>query len=61
MIKAILQKMLLKQSKDGLNDKFENFILKQTSKSKEEIKTLYEDRLQHELNIINSMDYSSYF
>ena len=56
------EKMLLKQSKDGLNDRLENFIFKQNlSKSKEEIKTLYEDRLQHELNIINSMDYSSYF
>ena len=31
------------------------------SKTKEGLLNIYQDRLKHELNIINSMDYSSYF
>ena len=34
---------------------------KKYSKSKKQIKKVYEDRLNHEINIINSMDYASYF
>ncbi|MFL2877456.1 MAG: hypothetical protein ACJZ8N_00550 [Candidatus Pelagibacter sp.] len=30
-------------------------------KTEDQIKNFYEDRLSHELNIINSMDYASYF
>tara|TARA_B100000963_G_scaffold361522_1_gene397415 strand:+ start:83 stop:3499 length:3417 start_codon:yes stop_codon:yes gene_type:complete len=46
----------------GLNNRLENFILKKNiNKSSNEIKKVYEDRLYHELNIISSMDYSSYF
>tara|TARA_B100000963_G_scaffold331801_1_gene322848 strand:+ start:20526 stop:23939 length:3414 start_codon:yes stop_codon:yes gene_type:complete len=53
---------LTKQASSGLNFRLKNFIFKKNKgKSEEEIKKLYEDRLNHELEIINSMDYSSYF
>ena len=53
---------LTKQAKIGLESRLKNFILKKKSnKSLEEIKNIYDDRLYHELDIINSMDYSSYF
>ena len=50
------------QAKEGLSNRIENFIIKKnSSKSKATLKNIYEDRLKHELNIINSMDYASYF
>ena len=53
---------LLNLARNGLKDRIENFILKKnTNKSKKEILEIYEDRLLHEINIINSMDYASYF
>ena len=53
---------LMQLAKKGLVKRLENFILKKDkSKSKEQIKKIYEDRLAHEINIINSMDYASYF
>ena len=53
---------LMKQAKDGLANRIENFISKKNQKkTKEQIKAIYEDRLSHEINIINSMDYASYF
>jgi DNA polymerase III subunit alpha len=53
---------LMRQAKDGLANKIKNFILKKNeNKTFEQIKTTYEDRLLHEINIINSMDYASYF
>jgi len=53
---------LCNQALKGLNNRLENFILKKNiSKTKDEIKELYNDRLKHEINIINSMDYASYF
>jgi DNA polymerase-3 subunit alpha len=49
-------------AKKGLENRLENFILKKNNmKSKEQIKDIYIDRLTHEINIINSMDYASYF
>ena len=48
-------------AKKGLEYRLENFILKKTNKTKEELFKIYEDRLSHEINIINSMDYASYF
>ncbi len=51
-----------KQAKDGLENRIKNFIIKKNkSKSLNQIKKTYEDRLNHEINIINSMDYASYF
>ena len=56
------EKELMSQAKEGLENRIKNFILKKNKKKNvSEIKKIYEDRLLHELNIINSMDYSSYF
>ena len=56
------QEELAKQAKKGLENRIKNFILKKNlSKPVEQIKSIYEDRLKHEINIINSMDYASYF
>ena len=53
---------LLRQAKEGLENRLKNFILKKnTFKNETEMKKIYEDRLKHEINIINSMDYASYF
>ncbi len=53
---------LSKLAKAGLENRLKNFILKKDeNESKEKIKKIYEDRLTHEINIINSMDYASYF
>ncbi len=53
---------LLNLAKKGLEKRLENFILKKNqTKPNELIKKIYEDRLKHEINIINSMDYASYF
>jgi DNA polymerase-3 subunit alpha len=53
---------LLKLANKGLESRLENFIFKKNKlKSKVQIKEIYEDRLKHEINIINSMDYASYF
>jgi len=53
---------LLAQAKIGLKNRLENYILKRNSKlDREKTLKLYEERLAHELNIINSMNYPSYF
>ena len=45
-----------------LDKRFKNFILKKNSKIKsDQIEILYKDRLKHEIDIINSMNYASYF
>ena len=50
------------QAKDGLKQRLKNFIQKKNKlKTLDQLKKIYEDRLNHEINIINSMDYSSYF
>ncbi len=50
------------QAYQGLKNRLENFIyVKNKNKDKEKIKKIYEDRLGHEINIVKSMDYSSYF
>ena len=71
--KPILPSIANKQSKSpeaelsfqaikGLNYRIENFISKKNiNKSKDQIFKIYKDRLDHEINIINSMDYASYF
>ena len=56
------EEVLIKLANEGLINRIENFISKRNLKKNEkQIKSLYEDRLFHELNIINSMDYASYF
>ena len=53
---------LSKLAKKGLQYRLENFILKKNNnETEEQIKEIYEDRLDHEINIINSMNYASYF
>ena len=53
---------LSRLAKIGLKNRINNFILKKNKKkTKDQIKDTYEDRLSHEINIINSMDYASYF
>jgi len=57
-----VEQELLLQTKNGLKNRLENFILKKNkSKQVNDISKLYEDRLIHEINIINSMNYSGYF
>ena len=57
-----VEKNLKEEAKLGLEKRLNNHIyLKNKSKNKEEIKKIYLDRLNHEINIINSMNYSSYF
>ena len=56
------QDELNKQAKSGLEIRLKNFVFKKNiSKSQDQIKKDYNKRLQHEINIINSMDYASYF
>ena len=52
---------LSKKANEGLANRLNNFILKKNLKNIYANKKIYEDRLKHEINIINSMDYASYF
>ncbi len=53
---------LTSQASKGLDLRFKNYIFKKNKeKNQSELKKIYKDRLNHELEIINSMDYSSYF
>ena len=53
---------LLKQAESGLKNRLKNYILKKNVKlDKGKTLKLYEDRLTHELNIINKMNYPGYF
>jgi DNA polymerase III subunit alpha len=53
---------LSRLAKMGLENRIDNFVLKKNlNRTKDQIKNVYEDRLSHEINIINSMDYASYF
>jgi len=57
-----VEQELLLQAKEGLKNRLDNFILKKNKdKEEKEIFKLYENRLTHEINIINSMNYSGYF
>ena len=62
MLRAIHQKMSFETSKEGLENRIKILSLKKNLlKIENKIKNIYEDRLKHEINIINSMDYASYF
>jgi DNA polymerase III subunit alpha len=57
-----VEQELLFQAQEGLKNRLDNFILKKKkNKGSKEIFQIYEDRLIHEINIINSMNYSGYF
>ena len=56
------EESLVIDSKIGLKNRLDNYILKKNIKlNKSDTIKIYEDRLLHELNIIKSMDYSGYF
>jgi DNA polymerase-3 subunit alpha len=56
------EELLINLANKGLRSRIKNFISKRNlEKTEDQIKNFYEDRLSHELNIINSMDYASYF
>ena len=52
---------LSRQAESGLDYRLKNFIFKKDTLNFEKLKKKYKDRLTHEINIINSMNYSSYF
>ncbi len=53
---------LLIQARSGLENRLKNFIYdKNKDKDPENLKNIYYDRLNHEINIINSMNYPGYF
>ena len=53
---------LLSQSKIGLKNRLENYVFKKNKMlDKSKIKKVYMDRLDHEIEIINKMNYSGYF
>ena len=59
---ATVEDELLVQATQGLKNRLENYVLKKNLKSKkEEILKIYNNRLAHELSIINSMNYPGYF
>ncbi len=61
-ISKSVEQELMDQAKKGLDERLKNFVLKKNKNdSSEKITRVYEDRLKHELEIINSMNYSSYF
>ena len=53
---------IIRQAKNGLENRIEHFIKKKNKfKTEHQIRETYGDRLKHEINIINSMNYASYF
>ena len=57
-----IKEELSSQAKKGLENRLNNFIYKKNKISeKNKIAKIYNDRLNHEIKIINSMNYSSYF
>jgi len=57
-----VEKELLVQSQLGLANRLEKFIFKKNiSENKDNLKKKYNDRLDHEIKIINSMNYPGYF
>ncbi len=61
-INKSVEQELMDQAKKGLDERLKNFVFKRKQNySSEKIRKIYEDRLEHELDIINSMNYSSYF
>ena len=54
--------LLIKESREGLDIKLNEYILPNSEiKDKNNIKNIYHQRLDHEINIISKMKYSSYF
>ena len=54
--------LLKKDSYEGLNEKLKEYVLPYSKENNSESVTqIYKDRLDHEINIISKMNYSSYF
>jgi len=54
--------LLKKESIEGLKEKLRDYVIPNNLNKKEnDIKNIYEKRLDHEINIISKMKYSSYF
>tara|TARA_B100001123_G_scaffold299326_1_gene333896 strand:- start:2424 stop:5846 length:3423 start_codon:yes stop_codon:yes gene_type:complete len=54
--------LLIKESKQGLEEKLNEYVLPNINEDKaQETKKFYKERLNHEVNIILKMKYSSYF
>jgi len=54
--------LLKKESIEGLKEKLRDYVIPNNPNKKEnDIKNIYEKRLDHEINIISKMKYSSYF
>ena len=57
-----VDELLLKESIEGLKEKLEGYVFTYPNqKEKNEVEKIYFDRLNHEINIISKMKYSSYF
>jgi DNA polymerase III, alpha subunit len=53
---------LLALSKSGLKNRLENFVFKKNqSLKREQLESIYSERLLHEIKIINKMNYAGYF
>ena len=54
--------LLIKFSKEGLDLRLKEYVLPNTTQDEQKkIKKIYYERLEHEINIISKMKYSSYF
>ncbi len=57
-----INELLKNESLEGLKIKLKEYVLPESKdENKEKIEKVYKDRLNHEINIISKMNYSSYF
>jgi len=56
-----VDEILIKESEAGLKEKMNEFVFVDLKNNNEKIKSLYNERLKHEISIISKMKYSSYF
>ncbi len=57
-----VDELLIKETKEGLKEKLDEYVFPYTDqKNINEIRKTYNERLNHEINIISKMKYSSYF
>ena len=57
-----IEELLIKNSQEGLKEKLKNYVFPENKNNNlNEIEKIYENRLNHEINIILKMKFSSYF
>ena len=57
-----VDELLIKESTEGLNEKLKEYVFSEIeNKNLSKTKEIYNNRLNHEINIISKMKYSSYF